>query len=396
MESVHQDPLKLNLLFVGSLIVNTGISFIWPLTTIYLHETLHESLTVAGAVLFLNSLFTLFGNALGGFLFDRWRPYQTILCGMTIVLIATGLLIFFHGWPSYPILLLVLGIGNGIVVTTINAVATFITSKNPSYVFNVLYFTSNLGLVIGSLMVGFILPLGMRTVFSVAFVWFSFFWLLICFTYRGLNRLHRQPQKAMSHAASGKTGAAQRPVLIILLTMIFFAWIAYEQWNSTISTYLLHLHFSVRAYSFLWTLNAIVIVVLQPVLTHFDDFLAKHLRGRWSVGFILFASAFLLLVPAKHLSQFYLSMGILTIGEILSFPGVSTFVNDHAPQQDKGRYQGWVQAATSAGRAVGPLVGAAIVQYSSYPILFLFCSSLVFIGLVFFIGYDRHQKTPHA
>lgn len=65
------DPIRLIWLFAGSLIINTGISFIWPLTTIYIHNYLHETLTIAGIVLFINSAFTMLGNAVGGWLFDH-------------------------------------------------------------------------------------------------------------------------------------------------------------------------------------------------------------------------------------------------------------------------------------------------------------------------------------
>lgn len=112
------DPVKLSYLLLGSLVANTGISFIWPLTTIYLTTYLHESLTMAGIVLFLNSAFTLLGNLLGGYLFDRWHPYQTIASGVFIAAISSLALIFWHGWPFYAIFLLTLGIGNGIIVTS--------------------------------------------------------------------------------------------------------------------------------------------------------------------------------------------------------------------------------------------------------------------------------------
>nr|WP_252897995.1 MFS transporter [Amylolactobacillus amylophilus] len=98
----RKDPVKLIWLFLGSLIVNTGISFIWPLTTIYMHEYLHEPLTVAAMVLLVNSGFTVLGNFLGGFLFDKWHPYQTMILGISISGISAGLLIFFHGWRPTP------------------------------------------------------------------------------------------------------------------------------------------------------------------------------------------------------------------------------------------------------------------------------------------------------
>jgi len=69
--------LSLSSLLLGSLITNTGISFIWPLTTIYMHEYLHETLTTASLVLLINSASTVLGNYIGGLLFDRWSPYKT-------------------------------------------------------------------------------------------------------------------------------------------------------------------------------------------------------------------------------------------------------------------------------------------------------------------------------
>ena len=51
--------ISLKWLLLGVLITNTAMSFIWPLNTIYIHETLHKSLVVAASVLFLNQLATM-------------------------------------------------------------------------------------------------------------------------------------------------------------------------------------------------------------------------------------------------------------------------------------------------------------------------------------------------
>nr|WP_263849749.1 MFS transporter [Lacticaseibacillus pantheris] len=98
-----QRELKLKWLFLGYLITNTGASFIWPLTTIYMHQYLGETLTTAGIVLFFNSMAQVVGNIIGGRLFDKWREDRTMLIGVILVSTATGLLVPFHGWPAYPI-----------------------------------------------------------------------------------------------------------------------------------------------------------------------------------------------------------------------------------------------------------------------------------------------------
>lgn len=383
LKKTKSDPINPIWLFVGSLIVNTGISFIWPLTTIYIHNYLHETLTIAGVVLFLNSAFTMLGNALGGYLFDRWHPYHTILLGVSIATISTLMLIFFHGWPAYVIWLLVLGIGNGMIVTGLNSAATLIKSKPASYIFNILYFTQNLGLVFGSLMVGFILPFGIIYIFILAFVMFLFFNIIVLLKYRHLSK----PQKQTSKEKSVKENMTNNPhikTITALLFCVLAAWIAYEQWNSNISSYMLSLHMSVTLYSFLWTLNAILIVILQPILTYFDDWLTKHLNGRLYFGFILFAMAFLLLIGATHYSRFLMAMALLTTGEVFAFPAVSTFINNFASEKNKGKYQGIIQVVVSAGRALGPLIGALVIDSFSFLTLFIFCTTIVLITVIIF------------
>lgn len=48
-------PRALKILIIGMFINVTGASFLWPLNTIYIHNHLGKSLTVAGIVLMLNS-----------------------------------------------------------------------------------------------------------------------------------------------------------------------------------------------------------------------------------------------------------------------------------------------------------------------------------------------------
>jgi MFS family permease len=383
--------LKLPWLLVGSLITNTGISFIWPLTTIYMHEYLHEPLTTSGIVLFLNSLATMVGNAVGGRLFDRWRPYPTMLLGIGIDVVTTGALVVCHGWPAYPLLLVGLGFGNGIVATGINAYATKVSTKKASYVFNVLYFMANLGLVIGTLIVGFVLPLGITYVFGLAFA------LFVIFFFVALRHFNLpQPPHAAGHAP--KQVATRNPyrlnVALILLTL-FLTWVTYEQWQSNISTFMLKLGMTVRDYSFLWTFNAVLIVILQPVLTAFDDWLLVHIRLRLGVGFTLFAGSFLLLLVARHYAVFVLAMGILTCGEVLALPAVSTYVDLYSPAGQQGRYQGYVQMFASAGRAVGPLIGALIIEATSYRVLFISLVAVLAVAVATFSWYASQAQLRH-
>ncbi|EPC69871.1 major facilitator superfamily permease [Lacticaseibacillus paracasei subsp. paracasei Lpp71] len=71
--------IQLRWLLTGALLSSIGMSFIWPLTSIYLHNRLDISLTVIGVVLLLNSLGSVVGSIIGGRLYDQGTP-TALLC----------------------------------------------------------------------------------------------------------------------------------------------------------------------------------------------------------------------------------------------------------------------------------------------------------------------------
>lgn len=378
---MNHKSLSLGSLLGGSLITNTGISFIWPLTTVYMHEYLHETLTTASLVLLVNSISTVMGNYIGGVLFDRWSPYKTMILGIIIEILSTGLLVFQNGWPTYAIILIILGFGNGIELTGINAYATLITSHHSSYVFNLLYFTSNLGLVIGTLIVGWILQFGISYIFLTATIMFIIFLFIAMIYYKDGSSIHKRT--ALRH--KNTLSVSIRSQIILILIVFAISWIDYEQWQSNISTFMVSKGFSIQDYSYVWTFNAVLIVIFQPVLTYFDDWLYDHIVLRLNAGFLLFGVSFVILLFEQiSYITILISMFVLTVGEILAVPGVAAYVNSKVPVQLRGEYQGIVNASGSAGRAIGPLIGALIIEQISYKFLFLFASTIIVFAILLF------------
>ena len=74
-----RSEIRLSSVLIYSLLLNSGAALMWPLITVYMHNNLHESLTVAGIVMFIMSCFMVLGNYLGGIFFDRWSPYKSAL-----------------------------------------------------------------------------------------------------------------------------------------------------------------------------------------------------------------------------------------------------------------------------------------------------------------------------
>lgn len=391
MEQTKQDPVKIRFLLLGSLIYNIGISFIWPLTTIYMHQYLHQTLTVAAIVLLLYYGTTLLGNAIGGAIFDKITPFKTILLGAIITSFCALAMFLIPSWPFYPIFLVIYGIGDGVVTTAINSIATTMKTHASSFFFNLLYMTQNLGLVIGSLLVGIITFLGPQAWFASAFTFFVVFTGLLLLFFRKLdqaNLVQAAPTPIQRNFSSKKNFWT----IISLVICMFFCWLAYEQWDSNLSVHMLNHGISTAEYSFCWTLNSALITISQPILTYFDSYLSKKINARLYIGFTLFASSFLILIGANNYSNYLLAMFILTCGEALAFPAVSAYVHAHAPKNQAGRYQGLVLAGTSAGRALAALFGAILLNHMTMPVLLLILASLIIISLINFILFNSLKQ----
>lgn len=379
--------IQLKWLLIGSLITSTAMSFIWPLNTIYMHNTLHQSLTVAGIVLGVNQLATMLGNWLGGILFDHWSIYYTSLVGVMINILALGLLIFLNSWPIYAFLIILSGFSNGILTTCIYSLATRVQNKKTSSIFNMLYFTSNFGLVFGTLAVGYLLKIGVSYIFTLASLTQVIFLIIVIKYFNIVNYNKGYSKKKV--VVKGKF------LIWSVLLALLLSWVVYTQWQSNLSAYMLGKGFSIKQYSFLWTLNAVLIITFQPVLTFFNDFLIKHIISRINVGLFLFAVAFFILLLNHNYFILGISMAFLTFGEILLFPGVASLVDIYAPNNESGIYQGLVQMFTAGGKAVGPFIGAAIIDCSNYKVLFL-CLVLIIMAAIFIFSFSVYQNKRHA
>lgn len=167
------------------------------------------------------------------------------------------------------------------------------------------------------------------------------------------------------------TGSKSPNVNNFLFALLVF-WLMYQQWSSNLSVYMTGLGIPLRNYSFLWTLNAALIVVIQLFLNWFNE----HVNGIRIIyqilfGLVMVAISFLILITARTYPFFVIAMIALTTGEATASPAIPALVNDLTPRAIKGRYQGFVNSWGSVGRALGPLFGGLVIDWLNYRSLFI-------------------------
>lgn len=386
-----QSIVKLKWVALASLLNNTGAAFLWPLTTMYLHNYLKQSLTTAGLVMLIMSLAMMSGNYLGGWLFDHWRQYPTALLGVSLSTIAICLLIFIHNWPWYAVLITINSFGDGINATIVNSYGAMVTNHTSRYVFNYIYMAFNIGVVIGTLLVGVLLPVSVVLVFAVATIFYLLLTLLVIFTFNVQVDAVKE-NSSIKHQHQVPRQLHHRWIILVWFILINYITVhlSYSLWESVMAVHMTNMGIPFYAYSMLWTLNGILIIIGQPLVNKLGPYI--RLSTQIIIGIAIFASSFLFLIFARSLVAFVVDFVILTLGEMMSFAGLPAWITQLTNVNEAGHYQGLLNIMMSIGRAIGPLYGGYVIEKGSYPDLFLSVFGMMMVTLIIICLYRWHLQ----
>ncbi|MFP5114598.1 MDR family MFS transporter [Bacillaceae bacterium C204] len=384
-------PRALWLLIIGMIVNVTGSSFLWPLNTIYIHDHLGKSLSVAGIVLMLNSGASVIGNLYGGSLFDKIGGYKSIILGISITLAALIGLTFWHGWPAYIIFQIIIGFGTGIIFPSMYAMAGSVWKEGGRKAFNAIYVAQNLGVAVGAALGGIVAAYSFQLIFLANTIMYIIFLLIAVFGYKGILGKSGK-QAAIDIETPAIKNRKNLQALMILCTGYLLCWVAYVQWQTTIASYTQEIHISLTQYSLLWSINGALIVIGQPLLNGVLKHLTASLKIQMIIGIGIFIVSFLVAGKAEAFSGFLVAMIILTVGEMFIWPAVPTVAFDLAPKGREGFYQGIVNSTATGGRMLGPLLGGMLVDLFSMSILFIVLLGLFIIAILTTLLYDHRLK----
>lgn len=392
-DTTPRPPRSLWSLGVLAFINLMGLSFIWPITTIYIHEVLGRPVTVAGMVLTFYAAASFLGQLTGGTLFDRVGGRPVIAIGLLLSAGAIAVPGLFQSWPLYVAAMALFGFAQSLVFPALNALAAATWPEGGRGAFNFIYVTHNAGVAVGTAFGGVLANYSFRLVFLGA----AFLSLVSTMLALALIR-DVKPGYAGFASAQAVVDEPTRPVpwlpIAFLLFSSFSFWLVYMQWTSTLAVYMQTVGVSLPAYSFLWTLNGVIIFFGQPVLGYVVRFV-RLLPSQLFLGTGLYVVAFSLLLTSSRYPVFVTAMVVLTFGEMLLWPGIPAAVDQLAPPDRRGFLQGTVGGSTAAGRMVGPLIGGLLYDNFDHRVLLSSLTILLalpFISLLLYAQTVRSQR----
>lgn len=381
-------PPTLRLLALVAFLNVGGLSFIWPLNAVYIHDVLGRPLTTAGVVLLLHSAGASLGQLTGGYLFDRLGARLVLLLGFvtsTLLICIPG---FTENWPIYVAMMTLFGFTASLPFPAMNALAGKAWPEGGRRAFNLLYVATNLGVAVGTSVGGLLAQHSFRMAFRSAAASFALIVLVVYVAiHDGEKRFARQQS-----APTGATSATGEPMPWMPIGALFAAllvlWMVYVQWSGPLAVYMQTLGLPLSAYSLLWTLNGLVIVFGQPITSLVIRFVREPVSQLY-LGTLLFGAAFLTPLLSHDYSAFVAGIGFLSLGEMFISPMVPAMAMEISPPERRGFLQGFIGSAMTAGRMVGPLFGGVIYDHYSFGTLMAVALAMLSIPMISFALYAR-------
>lgn len=402
-KTVNSYPKVMWALAVAAFLNVGGLSFVWPLNSIYITQELGMTNTVAGLVLLLHSAGASVGFLAGGYLFDKigGRPVMLLgLFGSTAVLGVIGVT---DSWPLYVTMMTLFGLTASLVFPSINAMAAKVWPEGGRRAFNFVYVANNLGVAAGTAAGGLVAKYSFQAAFLSAAGTMLLLAAFIFFFIRDKSaeadaplkandkqeQVHGEASAGREMAAASALEPAKIPWLPIISLFIGFVvlWVVYVQWQTQIAVYMQEgIGIDLAKYSLLWTLNGLVIFFGQPLISWAVRYV-KSLQSQLFLGTALYIVAFSLMLTSDSYSVFVTGMIITTLGEMLLWPGIPAAVAKLSPPSRLGFLQGFIGMAATVGRMLGPLVGGLLYDHTDFHVMIAVMVGLLSVPLISFLVF---------
>jgi len=348
------------LMVSGIFLSTAGASMIMPFLMIYATDKLDIPLSAAVTLISINAGTSLFSSFIAGWLADHVGRKLIMNISLTLNGLAFLGMRFAVTYPSLAVLMMCLGFCSALYSIGADAMmADLVPSEKRADAYAINRMMNNAGFAIGPAVGGFLAA----TSYNLAFLagaagMLTYSLLLFVFGRETLDRQHAAA--AVGPAPVGGYGRVLRDgkyltfvgtmsLGLIAPGMLWVLLAVYTKNNFGIPE---------NVYGWIPTTNALMCVFVQYAVT------AVTRRYKTlpvlAAGMLIYAVGVGSVALMSGFWGFWVSMVVLTFGELTVVPTASKFVADLAPADMRGRYMSLYWLAWGLSRGTAPLIGGAL------------------------------------
>jgi MFS family permease len=343
---------------LGVFISSAGSSMIWPFLMIYVSGKLNLPLSTVATLVTINAGTSLVSSLFAGAIADK-RGRKIV---MVISLMTNGLIYLFmsqaNSYLAFAFLMMLTGGSNPLYQVGADAMlADLVSEKDRSQAFAIQRMFNNAGIAIGPAIGGFIASQSYTIAFIGAAAGMIVYSLLLIFRSKETLVPAAHSNIDLSSSIFGgfeQVFKNQRYILFVCLIALglmapSMMWVFLAVYTKS--------NFGLPENLFGWipTTNALMCVFLQVFVTRKTRKYSRLTVA--AVGMFVYALGVGSVTVMNHFWGFWLSMVMITLGELILIPTITTYVANLAPPHLRGRYISIYWFGWGIARACAPLIG---------------------------------------
>jgi len=337
-----------------------------PFLGVYMTDQLEFSIKESGLVLSFYGVGSVIGSWLGGYFTDKFGEYRV---QSTSLFLSAPLFLLIPIFTSVEGMALIILLQSIISETFRPANSVAITKyarpENLTRAFSLNRMAINLGFSIGPALGGILSSVSYELLFitnAVGAVLAGIFYV------RFFRKRHKIYQKKMKEKPIVKeTTEKERspyrdsPFLVYCLLCAIFSVCFFQFFNTIPIFYKEVAHLDQKSIGYILGYSGFIIVVLEMLVVNFAD---KYLTIAKTLlyGILMCAAAYAMLAINHHISLIMLSISILSVGEILVLPFMSTITALRSGKTNQGAYMGLNGMTFSISFIITPLLGTSVAS----------------------------------
>jgi MFS family permease len=351
----HEYPRQYWLMIAGLVLATAGGSMIWPFLLIYASGKLNLPLSTVATLVSINAGTGMLSSVAAGTLADKIGRKVVMNVSLTVTGLAYLFLMRAETYPQFALLMVMIGLSNPLYQVGADAMlADIIPSEKRTDAYAINRVANNAAFALGPAVGGFLATRSYNFAFYGAAAGFLSYSILLFFLARETLDKTATPTDEPSRGGYGtvlRDGKYMTFVSLIGLgliapTMLWILMPVYAKTNFGVPEAL---------YGWIPTTNALMCVFVQLFVTR----LTRHRRSLSVIaaGMFIYALGAGSVALMSGFWGFWLSMVILTFGELTLVPTSSKYVADRAPADLRGRYMSMYWIGWGLARTAAPLIG---------------------------------------
>lgn len=348
------------------MLINRSGSMVLPFLGVYMTDQLEFSIKESGIVLSFYGVGSVIGSWLGGYFTDKFGEYRV---QSTSLFLSAPLFLLIPIFTSVEGMALIILLQSIISETFRPANSVAITKyarpENLTRAFSLNRMAINLGFSIGPALGGILSSVSYELLFitnAVGAILAGIFYV------RFFRKRHKIYQKKMKERSMVKdilekerSPYRDSPFLVYCLLCAIFSVCFFQFFNTIPIFYKEVAHLDQKSIGYILGYSGFIIVVLEMLVVNFAD---KYLTIAKTLlyGILMCAAAYAMLAINHHISLIMLSISILSVGEILVLPFMSTITALRSGKTNQGAYMGLNGMTFSISFIITPLLGTSVAS----------------------------------